>query len=62
MRKGDKYCYRVSWKSNNYQKEIKEKSKEIIPKINQRQLRAITLQGAIEKSPLLLSQYLKMNN
>ena len=39
--------------------EGKEKSKEIIINIKRRKLRAITLQGAIEKSPILLSQYLK---
>ena len=39
--------------------------KEIIPKIKQRRLRAITSQGAIEKSSILLSQYcenLKLDN
>ena len=32
---------------------IEERSKEIKQKIKQRILRAITLQGAIEKSPIL---------
>ena len=36
-----------------------ERSKEIIPKMNERQLRVITSQGAIEKSPILLFQYWK---
>ena len=31
--------------------EIKQRSKEIIPKNKQRRLGVITLQGAIEKSP-----------
>ena len=39
--------------------EIMERSKEIIPKMNERQLRVITSQGAIEKSPILLFQYWK---
>jgi hypothetical protein len=49
-------------KSNNYltgenfRKEAIKKSKELIPKRMQRGLRVITLQGAIEKSPILLSQ------
>ena len=34
-----------------------KKNKELIPKMRQRGLRVITLQGAIEKSPILLSQY-----
>ena len=39
---------------------IKEgRSKEIIVNMNSRTLRAISLQGAIEKSPILLSQYWK---
>ena len=37
------------------EREIRERSKEIIPKMRQRQLRAFTIQGAIEKSPILLS-------
>ena len=36
-----------------------KRSKELIPKRMQRGLRVITLQGAIEKSPILLSQYWK---
>ena len=39
--------------------EREERSKEIIPKTKQKRLRAITLQKAIEKSPILLSQYHK---
>ena len=56
-RKSDKYRYRNSWKSDNFRKEAIKK--ELIPKRMQRGLRVITLQGAIEKSPLLLSQYWK---
>ena len=36
-----------------------KRSKELIPKSMQKVLRVITLQGAIEKSPMLLSQYWK---
>ena len=36
---------------------IKKRSKELIPKIKQRRLRAITLQEPIEKNPIMLSQY-----
>ena len=41
-----------SWKSDNYKKG--KKVKKIITKIKQRRLRAITLQRAIENSPILL--------
>ena len=58
-RKSDNYSYRDSWKSNNFRKEAIKKSKELIPKRMQRWLRVITLQGVIEKSPILLSQYWK---
>ena len=34
--------------------EIKERSKEIIPKMKQGRKRAITLQGPIEKSPIIV--------
>ena len=34
-----------------------EKSKEIVPTIKQRRLKAIEIQGAIEKSPIILSQF-----
>ena len=64
-RKGDNYCYRDSWKSNNYvhiEIKINERSKEIRAKIKQRSLWAITLQEAIEKNPILLSHYWKMKN
>ena len=43
--------------TTNTERDIKERSKEIIPKMSQRQLRAMTLQGAIEKNSKLLSQY-----
>ena len=39
------------------EREIVEISKEIMPKIKQRRLRAITLQGEIYKGPILLSRY-----
>ena len=42
--------------------EREPRSKEMIPKRMQEGLRVITLQGAIEKSPILLSQYWKMND
>ena len=48
-----------SWKYDSITREMKEKSKEIISKIKQRRLRVITLQGAIEKSPIFLWQYSK---
>ena len=38
------------------EKAIKKRSKELIPKIEQRRLGAITLQGAIEKVSILLSK------
>ena len=54
------YCYHDSWKSKNFRKDaIKKRSKEQIPKRIQRGLRVITLQGAIEKSLILLMQYWK---
>ena len=47
-------------KSDNFKKEAtKKRSKELIPKRRQIGLRVITLQGAIEKSPILLLQYWK---
>ena len=39
-----------------------KRSKELISKSMQRILRVITLQGAIEISQILLSQYWKINN
>ena len=42
--------------------EREERSKKIIPKTKQKRLRAITLQKALEKSPILLSQYHENNN
>ena len=42
--------------------EIKERGKESIPKINQRRLRAIILQGAIDKSVKMISQFKKKNS
>ena len=53
-RKSDNYRYRNSWKSNNFrERESPKKSKELIQKRMQRELRVITLQGAIEKNPIL---------
>ena len=50
------YCYRQ--KSDNYRKLNEEKkSKEMIPKMRQRILKAITFYRAIEKSLILPSQY-----
>ena len=40
-------------------RKIKKRSKEIIPKLKQRRLKAITLHEAIEKSQLLQFQYWK---
>jgi hypothetical protein len=43
-----------SWKSDNYRKlNGGMKQRNYTKKIKQRRLRAITLQGAIEKSPIL---------
>ena len=42
----------------NVEISIKKRSKELIPKMKQRGLRAITLQGALDKSTL---QYWKNN-
>ena len=58
-RKSNNYRYRDSWKSDNFRERAIKKSKELIPKRMQKELRVITLQGAIEKSPILLSQYWK---
>ena len=59
-RKSDNYRYRDSLKSDNFrERTIKKTSKELIQKRMQRGLRVITLQGAIKKSPILLSQYWK---
>ena len=46
-------------KTRSIEREIMGRSKEITPKMKQRRLRAITLQGALEKSPILISQYWK---
>ena len=52
----DNYCYSNSWKSDNFKKRaIKKEAKNWY----QKGLRVITLQGAIEKSSILLSQYWK---
>ena len=57
--KSDNYRYRDSWKSDNFRESYEKRSKELIPKRMQKGLRVITLQGAIEKNPILLSQYWK---
>ena len=49
-----------SWKSDNFrERAIKKEAKNRYKKRMKRGLRVITLQGAIEKSPILLSQYWK---
>ena len=58
-RKSDNYRYRDSWKNDNFRKEANKKKQRTDTKKMQRGLRVITLQGAIEKSSILLSQYLK---
>ena len=54
----------IARKSDNCKKKKKSKeAKKIIQKkICKKRLRVITLQGAIEKSLILLSQYWKLNN
>ena len=54
--------YSDSLKSDNYRLANKERSLELSKKIKQRILRAITLHGAIEKSPILLLYIGKMIN
>ena len=39
------------------EKVIKKRSKELMSKFKHRQLRTINLKGALEKSPILMSQY-----
>ena len=46
-----------SWKCDNFRESNREK--ELIPKMNQRRLKAITLQEALQKSPIMLSKYQK---
>jgi hypothetical protein len=45
----------TSWNSDNFRKRVIK----LIPKRIKRRLRMITLQEAINKSPILLSQYWK---
>ena len=52
-RKSDNYRYRDSWKSDNFRESHKKKEKKLIPK----RIKVIILQGAIENSTILLSQY-----
>ena len=52
-RKSDNY--RESWKSDNFRKEAIKKKQRTDSNRLQRGLRVISLQGAIEKSPILLS-------
>ena len=57
-RKSDYYRYRDSWKGDNFRKEpIKKEAKNWYQKGCKEDLE--WLQGAIEKSPILLSQYWK---
>ena len=59
-RKSVNYCYRDSWKSDNFrERAIKKEAKNWYKKRMQKGLRVIILQGAIEKSSLLLSLYWK---
>ena len=58
--KSDNYRYRDSWKSDNF-KERKQTQRHDTKK-EAKTLRVITLQGAIEKSTILLSQNLKIHN
>ena len=51
--------FAIAFKSENFRESHQKRSKELIHKRMQRGLRVITLQGAIEKSPILLSQYWK---
>ena len=51
-RKSNNFRYRDSYKSDNYIKSNKEKI--LNTKMNQRRLSAVSLKGAIEKSPILL--------
>ena len=39
------------------ERSVKKRRKELIPKMKQRRIRAITLKEAIEKGPILLSQF-----
>ena len=50
------YTVAIVRRAITIERAIKKRSKELIPKKQQR-LRAITLQGEIEKSPILQSQY-----
>jgi len=50
--------YRDIWKSDNFrERERLKKKQRTDTKRDAKGLRVITLQGAIEKSPILLSQY-----
>ena len=54
--------FAIAFNSDKYRRRVMERSKVIIPKIQQRRFRAIALQGAIQKSPILLSHYGGTNN
>ena len=56
LAKCDGNLFAIAFKS---EREPSKKSKELIPKRMQRGLRVLPLQGSIEKSPILLSQYWK---
>ena len=55
-RKSDNYHYRDSWESNNRERKQRAETKK------NKKLRAMTLEGAIEKRLILLSQYWKIIN
>ena len=58
-RKSDNYLCRDSWKIDNFrERAFKKEAKNGY----QKGLRVITLEKAIKKSPILLSQYWKMND
>ena len=57
-RKGKEYVSPLRARmSDNYRKGYKGKKQRIIPKMKQRRFKTITLQGSIEKSPILLLQF-----
>ena len=59
---GDNYHYQNSWNCNNCRESYREKEANNWYKKRKRRLRAITLQGVVEKSLIFLSQYWKKEN
>ena len=53
-RKYDNYHYRDSWNNDNFSERNQDKKQRADIKIEEKQLRVITLQGANEKRPILL--------